>query len=319
MAAAIGVDGNGNAIVTGSSYGDGTGSDLVTISYSPSGIPLWTNRYNGAANGNDGSADITVAANGTAVVTGYEIANSGVKEYVTLAYSAQGQPLWTNRYHGSVSYNDQPSAITMDTSGTAYVTGSSQLPIGGNGNYVTIAYSSGGVPLWTNRYRGPMGGPDQPKAIAVGLDGQTVFVTGSSPAASTSTDFATIAYGTNGIPLWTNRYNGPANGSDSAFGLTSAPYGLVVVGFSSSNAYYSIVTVRYVTTVPLAAVVTNSDLKVSWPSSHIGWVLQSQIADEIGGLGTNWTAVPASAGTNSVRFSLLDSQGPSFFRLVYLY
>jgi len=165
MAAAIGVDGNGNAIVTGSSYGDGTGSDLVTISYSPSGIPLWTNRYNGAANGNDGSADITVAANGTAVVTGYEIANSGVKEYVTLAYSAQGQPLWTNRYHASVSYNDQPSAITMDTSGTAYVTGSSQLPIGGNGNYLTIAYSSGGVPLWTNRYRGPMGGPDQPKAI----------------------------------------------------------------------------------------------------------------------------------------------------------
>jgi len=43
----------GNVIVTGDSYRDFVTRDIATIAYSNAGVPLWTNRYNGPANGDD--------------------------------------------------------------------------------------------------------------------------------------------------------------------------------------------------------------------------------------------------------------------------
>src|SRR5512136_1332287 len=81
-----------------------------------------------------------------------------------------------------------------------------------------MKYSSAGVPLWINRYSGPGNGSDSANAIAV--DGSDdVYVTGSSVGVSSgfsSSDYVTIKYSSAGVPLWTNRYNGPGNGNDSA-------------------------------------------------------------------------------------------------------
>src|SRR5436190_407960 len=99
--------------------------------------------------------------------------------------------------------------MAVDGRGNVFVTGYSY---GTNGNidYATIAYSGTGVPLWTNRYNGPANYYDQ--AIAVAVDGSgNVFVTGSSLGTNGHTDYATIAYSGTGVPLWTNRYNGPGN------------------------------------------------------------------------------------------------------------
>ena len=43
----------GNVIVTGDSYRDFVTRDIAIIAYSNAGVPLWTNRYNGPANGDD--------------------------------------------------------------------------------------------------------------------------------------------------------------------------------------------------------------------------------------------------------------------------
>ena len=75
-------------------------------------------------------------------------------------------------------------------------------------------YSSVGVPLWTNSYNGPGDDEDAATAIAVDASGN-VFVTGYSTSAN-GNDYATIAYSGAGLPLWTNRYHGPANGYDRA-------------------------------------------------------------------------------------------------------
>ena len=71
------------------------------------------------------------------------------------------------------------------------------------------------MPLWTNRYNGPGNGDDYANAVAV--DGSNnVIVTGYSLATAANYDYATIKYSSAGVPLWTNRYNGPGNGDDDA-------------------------------------------------------------------------------------------------------
>src|SRR5262245_52539498 len=80
------------------------------------------------------------------------------------------------------------------------------------------ADAQGGVPLWTNRYNGPGYGGDSASAIAVDSSGN-VFVTGESVGSGTGYDYATIKYSNTGVPLWTNRYNGPGNSADYAYGI----------------------------------------------------------------------------------------------------
>ena len=65
----MGTDASGSVFVTGYSPGVGSGNDFVTLKYSSSGVPLWTNRYNGPANGDDRAFRV-VAANGSVFVAG---------------------------------------------------------------------------------------------------------------------------------------------------------------------------------------------------------------------------------------------------------
>ena len=150
---AIAVDKSGNVFVTGKSWGVGTGFDFATVAYSSAGVPLWTNRFNGAGNDWDGATGIAVDTNGNVFVTGYSPVLGGAPpHYATLAYSGSGMPLWTNIYSGAVA-DDQPSAILVDARGNVCVTGFS-VGIGTGSDYATICYSTTGLPLWTNRYNG---------------------------------------------------------------------------------------------------------------------------------------------------------------------
>src|SRR5205823_11556825 len=118
---------------------------------------------------------------------------------------------------------DQPTALAVDGRGNVFVTGYS---IGTNGfyDYATIAYSGTGVALWTNRYNGPANNNDYARAVAVDAAGN-VYVTGSSGDSDFLADYATIKYSGAGVPLWTNRYNGPANGRDIPSGKQSLAVG----------------------------------------------------------------------------------------------
>src|SRR3989442_797981 len=49
----LAIDRNGDVVVAGFSDNRSSGQDMVTIKYSSSGLPLWTNRYDGTASRND--------------------------------------------------------------------------------------------------------------------------------------------------------------------------------------------------------------------------------------------------------------------------
>ena len=88
-----------------------------------SGMPLWTNRYSsGPVNFDDRACGVAVGTNGQVFVTGQAWGNSSY-DYVTVAYSSSGAPVWTNRYNGPANSNDVATAIVIDRDGSVLITG----------------------------------------------------------------------------------------------------------------------------------------------------------------------------------------------------
>ncbi|HEX5222141.1 MAG TPA: hypothetical protein VFZ59_21480, partial [Verrucomicrobiae bacterium] len=230
VATALGVDGSGSVIVAGVS-----GSDFATIKYSSGGAPLWTNRHSGEANA------MVVDGGGNVIVTGISYDTEPNGDYATIKYSSSGVPMWTNRYNGPGNGEDWARAVAVDAGGNVFVTGRSYS--GSSDDYATVAYSSLGVPLWTNRYNGPGNGDDVAHAVAV--SGTNVFVTGSAYGGSSSGDYATIGYSTGGAALWVQRYNGSGNDYDEAVGVAVAGTNVFVTGYAydalTSNDYLTLV------------------------------------------------------------------------------
>jgi uncharacterized delta-60 repeat protein len=241
---AIGVNSNGTVFVTGYAgiSGIGNTSDYMTIAYSSAGAALWTNFYSGPGNGADQATALAVGPDGNVYVTGNSVGINGNADYLTLAYSSAGVPLWTNRYGNTASSDDQAKGIAVDNNGNVFVSGTSS-GVGTSSDYATVAYSAAGVPLWTNRY----GGNSIDEASAIVVDGGgNILVTGDSSGAA-SYDYATIKYSNAGVPLWTNRYNGPSSGSDAAKAIAVDTNGNVfVTGFSTgSGILFDYATVAY--------------------------------------------------------------------------
>lgn len=63
--------------------------------------------------------------------------------------------------------------------------------------------------------------------------------------------------------------------------------------------------------------VSAGNVTLSWPASHIGWILQVQTNALNVGISTNWVDVPGSASTNQVIFPIDTTNGTVFFRLRY--
>jgi hypothetical protein len=312
---ALSTDRDGNVFVTGFSQGDGSSDDYATIKYSSAGVSLWTNRYNGQGNGADHANAVAVDASGNVFVTGTGYAtikysnagvplwtnilgdgdaaamalntngdvfvtgfvsetNGGSHDYLTIKYSNPGVPLWTNRYDGSGHFVDEAVAIGVDMIGGVFVTGIS-FNGAGTKDYATLAYSSLGVPLWTNLYTEPEDSDGWPRALAVDNNG-SVFVTGSTKSTNNYLDYLTIKYSNSGVPLWTNRYNGPPGFHDEGAAIAVNRSGDVFVTGSSQGSGtlgdYDYATIKYsaVEPIPLIFQQLNGQLVLSWTNAVFG-------------------------------------------------
>ncbi|MEO7299322.1 MAG: SBBP repeat-containing protein [Verrucomicrobiota bacterium] len=243
---AVALDGSGNVLVTGYSFGTNGISDYATVKYSGAGVALWTNRYNGPGNKDDRANAVAVDGSGDVFVTGYSFGGNNGDDYATIAYSGAGVALWTNRYNGPGNGSDQATAVAVDGSGNVFVTGYSVASNSVVNDYTTIAYSGAGAALWTNRYNGPGNNDDRANAMAVDGSGN-VFVTGYSHGGSSYNDYATIKYSGGGVALWTNRYNGPGNYDDQATAVAVDGSGNVfVTGYSfGTNSNRAFTTIKY--------------------------------------------------------------------------
>src|ERR1041385_6119047 len=71
---------------------------LCAVSPSADAAEEWVRYYNGTGNGNDQAVGIAADTNGNVFVTGYSFGAGSGTDFATVKYSADGAPLWTNRY-----------------------------------------------------------------------------------------------------------------------------------------------------------------------------------------------------------------------------
>ena len=265
------VDGSNNVIVTGYSMAAEAPYDYATIKYSSAGVPLWTNRYNGPGTGDDHAYALAVDGSNNVIVTGYSSGSGTHYDYATIKYSSAGVPLWTNRYNGPGNGNDKPRRgggrqRQRDRDGL-FVWQRQALPITRRSSIRARACRSGPTAT-TGR------GTAMTDAYAVAVDGSdNVIVTGYSTGSGSSYDYATIKYSSAGVPLWTNRYNGPGNGEDDANAVAVDGSGNVIVtGYSTGSGGHTDFCHREIHLLPAG------DYRLQADQRHVpnaGWITSS--------------------------------------------
>src|SRR5437870_4386545 len=74
------------------------------------------------------------------------------------------------------------------------------------------------IQAWAKRYSNLVDSDDQASKVVTDSAGN-IIVLGSSDDGVAAQDLLMIKYSNGGVPLWTNRYNGPGNGTDLPQGL----------------------------------------------------------------------------------------------------
>ncbi len=153
--------------------------------------------------------------------------------------------IWIANYDGPNNRGDEACAIAIDDSGNVYITGESWSPTTYE-DYATVKYNSNGEEQWATRYNGADSSYDEASAIAIDDNGN-VYVTGSSYSSSTSEDYLTVKYNSNGVEQWVAKYNGTGNDYDKAFAIVVDGSGNVYVTGESwdSSTYYDYITIKY--------------------------------------------------------------------------
>ncbi len=243
----LAVSNTGDVFVTGTA-GDSSGSayDYLTLKYNAGGSEQWSARYSGSGNGGDFANAIAVDSSGNVYVTGASDESSARGyDYGTVKYSAGGGKLWTAKYNGTGSDDDDAIGIAVDGTGNVVVTGSSIGPITSY-DYATVRYNSAGSQLWAKRFNGTANDDDTPSSMALDASGN-VYVTGYTTSMGTGTDYATLRYSAGGVQQWASLYNGPVSGADQATGIAVDLSGnAVVTGFSGgTGTMHDFATVKY--------------------------------------------------------------------------
>jgi len=134
------LDDSGNVYVTGYSSGSGTGADIATLKYNPSGSLVWVSRYNGPGNDHDDGSDIVLDNDHCIYVAGCSFGTGTDRDFTTIKYYPNGDTAWIRKYIGAEDGSDLARAIAVNDSGAVYVTGEVWGTASVYSDYMTIKY-----------------------------------------------------------------------------------------------------------------------------------------------------------------------------------
>jgi uncharacterized delta-60 repeat protein len=206
------VDGASQGPVTEYTFYGVVANHTITAKFQK--LESWVKRYNNAdINGDDEAKAIAVSSSGNVYVTGYSTGRTTGPDFYTIRYNGEGVQGWSARYDGPAHLGDYATAVAVDNSGNAFVTG-----YGYRGNvvkhadYATLKYNNSGSLVWDAQYDDRRNGNDEVRAITIDSSG-FIYITGRSEDSLSKNapkhyDYYTIKYDPNtGKVVWAQRYD----------------------------------------------------------------------------------------------------------------
>ncbi|HUM46834.1 MAG TPA: T9SS type A sorting domain-containing protein [Chitinophagales bacterium] len=189
----IKADAQNNQYVCGTSD-EGVTNDMVMMKQNLYGTRLWTNTYNGTANGNDTAITTALLPNGFVAVTGRcrELVNGITTPAMVTMVIDSGTIVWTNKYYGTDNAGALPSQMITDEAGNIYVCGHEILN-GGTKNGCIVKYDLTGNQLWAVSFDGGVNLDDAFTSLSLDKNGN-IIATGQSFTSTTNSNYVIVKY-----------------------------------------------------------------------------------------------------------------------------
>ncbi|TVR37648.1 MAG: T9SS C-terminal target domain-containing protein [Cryomorphaceae bacterium] len=199
------IDHSGDIVVVGTSFDlQNNNHDYTILKYDEDGTLLWSELFDGAANGHDIASSVTVDASDNIYVTGGSEGTGTLVDYCTVKFSSAGNFQWEARYDHQNMYD---GAVSVKISGTLIaVTGGSGNDWT-NGEIATVFYDSNGNEIAVRREESTETGYDQPYDLLTDNVGN-IYVTGKVATAYEGFNIKTIKLDEDLELVWVNEFDG---------------------------------------------------------------------------------------------------------------
>ncbi len=204
---------NNKVYAAGSSWGQGTNTDLAIIKYDlKTGAQEWAYRFNAPDSGSDNANSITADSWGYLYITGsVNNGNPSSIDMFTMSITESGGTRWMKEFTGTGYATDQGLKIMTDNNRNVYVMGITTAPAG-DFDIIVIKYTGLGNEVWRKQYESPQ--IQMPKDMYVNKATGEVFVTGYT--GNNYTDYITLMINASGSLGWVRTHGGTANEEDVA-------------------------------------------------------------------------------------------------------
>ncbi|MEK7474766.1 MAG: S8 family serine peptidase [Candidatus Coatesbacteria bacterium] len=237
-AAAVAVDGAGNAVVAGheSRYDIFQDGNWLIRKYGPAGNLIWTVTYDSPAHYFDRAYAVAIDGGGNIIVAGAEARWDLLQgnNWHVRKYDSDGALLWSRSYNSPGNGDDQAVAVAADAAGNIVVAGyEARTDLGQGDNWRILKYDPDGALLWSRSYTGPGSGSDRAEGVAVDSAGDIVVAGYENRLdLGQGNNWLVRRYDPDGSLLWERSYNSPANSTDQATAVAIDPAGRIVVAGS---------------------------------------------------------------------------------------
>lgn len=218
---------NDDVFVVGSVFTLSDDRDVWMGRFSAAGAPGFTRTFNGSSDDTDEGLGIAVDAAGNVGVVGYATQGSDTERFIR-KYGPSGNTLWT--VLASNGTDDEAHGVAFDGDGNLVATGF--VTTGGDTDIWVGKYDPDGNESWTRTHDGAAGANDRGLGVATDAD-DNVLVVGFEATAGQGDDAWIRKYDAGGAAVWTETFNGTADGLDRAQAVAVDAAGDVIVAGST--------------------------------------------------------------------------------------
>ncbi|MEX2485324.1 MAG: S8 family serine peptidase [Brumimicrobium sp.] len=169
----ITTDNSGNFYLTGAVNNQGSGYDIALYKLNSQLVLQWEEHFD-SENLNDKGNGVKVDNQGNIIVAGYTSTIEEGENYIILKYDSNGSLIWGKEYNSEFNGDDRANQLVINNQDEIFATGFSMNQ--NNKDYLTLGIDTNGELFSDAIYNGVSNLDDEPKNIAIDLDGNLIVV-----------------------------------------------------------------------------------------------------------------------------------------------